>query len=179
MNFGVAQSIFSRGGVKLLGSLQQQLRVTPSKWLTTSTQLQSNPKTLDSESFWTKNDRLKRPMSPHLTIYKYQITSVLSITHRMTGLALAGMTSALAIGTLAAPDTFPVYMEWLSSQHFGAPVIFGMKFAIAWPFMFHFCNGLRHLAWDMGKGFEINQLYMSGYAVVATSIILATLLAFK
>lgn len=65
--------------------------------LTTTTCLKSQPLNPEEE-FWDKNKRLNRPVSPHLTIYKFQITSVLSITHRATGLALSGLTSAFAIG---------------------------------------------------------------------------------
>eukprot|EP00088_Acartia_fossae_P005665 TRINITY_DN12557_c0_g1_i1.p1 TRINITY_DN12557_c0_g1~~TRINITY_DN12557_c0_g1_i1.p1 ORF type:complete len:173 (-),score=48.55 TRINITY_DN12557_c0_g1_i1:323-841(-) len=128
-------------------------------------------------NFWDKNKELKRPISPHLTIYKFQLTSMLSITHRATGLIQSGMLSAFAVAAMTLPGTFPVWMQMLQEMHFGAPLIFTAKFALAWPVTYHLLNGLRHLAWDMGHGFKIPDLYKSGYAVVGSSLLMALALA--
>lgn len=97
------------------------------------------------EDFYVKNERLERPISPHLTIYKFQMTSVLSITHRTTGLIQSGALSAFALGSLALSAPFPAYLEALQSAQMGGAMIFAAKFALAWPFTFHLFNGCRHL----------------------------------
>lgn len=108
-----------------------------------------------------------RPLSPHLQIYKPQLTSVLSISHRATGIALALGTFPLvywfwsvAHGPAAYEQVFEIYGSWL-----------GLLCLFAWSFcfFFHLANGIRHLFWDMGYGFELSQVYFSGWLVVATS----------
>jgi succinate dehydrogenase (ubiquinone) cytochrome b560 subunit len=75
------------------------------------------------------------------------------------------------------PGSFPYYFGVLSSCAFGPALIISTKFLLAWPFVYHFANGLRHLFWDLGKGFEIKQLYASGWAVVGISTLLSLGLA--
>eukprot|EP00088_Acartia_fossae_P008879 TRINITY_DN14283_c0_g1_i1.p1 TRINITY_DN14283_c0_g1~~TRINITY_DN14283_c0_g1_i1.p1 ORF type:complete len:185 (+),score=39.81 TRINITY_DN14283_c0_g1_i1:33-557(+) len=129
--------------------------------------------TISKTEFWSKNKQLGRPISPHLTIYKFQLTSMLSITHRATGLIQSGILSGFAIAAMSLPGTFPMWLDYLNSFHFGAPLIFTAKFALAWPVTYHLFNGVRHLAWDMGLGFKIPDLYKSGYFVVALSVLFA------
>jgi len=97
----------------------------------------------------------------------------MSISHRITGLALSGMLSSLAIGTLVSSSSFPQIVETIANLHYGAATIALAKFYIAFPFTYHLCNGVRHLAWDLGKGFELDTLNKSGYAVVGLATILA------
>ena len=111
-----------------------------------------------------------RPISPHLQIYRPQLTSVLSIVHRMTGVFIC----------LGLP--FLVYWVWTLTQDqehyeqgravFGS--ILGRTLLLGWSFAFyyHLCNGVRHLIWDMGKGFEVEDVYRSGWLVVAVSAIM-------
>jgi len=160
------------------GNLLRQLRLAPNssaKWVTTSSARSEVLK--PDEGFWDKNARLKRPTSPHLTIYKFQITSVLSVTHRGTGLALSGIMSGFGIGMLLLPGCYAQYLEMISSMHFGGALIFLAKFALAWPFVFHFSNGMRHLAWDLGKGFQMKEVYATGWSVVAVATALSLALA--
>ena len=105
------------------------------------------------EQFWDKNKRLNRPISPHLTIYKPQMTSMLSITHRGTGLAQSVILTGFAVGAIASNSTFPIFLAYLQSWKFGGALIFLGKFAIAWPVTYHLFNGLRHLV----SLFEINK----------------------
>jgi len=77
------------------------------------------------------------------------------------------------LGMLLTPSPFPVYLTSLQSWHLGSPLIFGAKFILAFPFFFHSFNGVRHLAWDLGKGFEIKTLYQTGYGVVVASFLAA------
>ncbi|CAL4152708.1 unnamed protein product, partial [Meganyctiphanes norvegica] len=144
-----------------------------SRALFTSPLVGGSMKVQPKEDFWLKNERLKRPMSPHLTIYKPQVTSMLSITHRGTGCALSVLMSAFSIGMLCLPNSYPYYLAYIQSLQFGSPLIFLAKFALAMPFMFHTCNGIRHLFWDLGYGFSLRNLYQTGYLVVGTSLLLS------
>jgi len=111
-----------------------------------------------------------RPLSPHLQIYRPQITSILSITHRLTGVALAAaallftywLTSA-AYGPEAYARAQAFFLHW-----FGRLVLF----AVTWALFYHLCNGIRHLFWDAGLGFDMEQLRGSGMVVVVVSTFL-------
>ena len=112
----------------------------------------------------------ERPLSPHLLIYRPQITSVLSITHRFAGVALSFGALVLTYWLTSAaygPEAFARAQAALGSW-FGRLVLFGLTFSL----FFHLCNGVRHLAWDVGWGFEMNQLRATGWLVVAASLIL-------
>ncbi|NKB76217.1 MAG: succinate dehydrogenase, cytochrome b556 subunit [Gammaproteobacteria bacterium] len=116
----------------------------------------------------------RRPLSPHLQVYRPQLTSVLSILHRVTGVIIA--LSAILIGwwlwSVAGSE------EQFSIAHGFFNSVFGTILLIIWTgcTFYHLCNGVRHLFWDIGVGFEISQAYRSGKLVVAASAIL-TLLA--
>ncbi len=108
-----------------------------------------------------------RPMSPHLQIYRPQLTSVLSITHRATGVALAAglllLTWWLAAAA-AGPEHFALAREAAGSW-IGLAVLLGFS----WALFYHLCNGVRHLFWDAGMGLELGAAYRSGWAVLAAS----------
>ena len=112
----------------------------------------------------------QRPLSPHLQIYRFQLTSVLSITHRATGIALALGTLILVYWLLAAASGAEAYAsaQQLLGSWVGRTVLLGFSFAL----FFHLCNGIRHLFWDAGVGFELKTAYASGTAVVVVSIAL-------
>ncbi|MEM6663006.1 MAG: succinate dehydrogenase, cytochrome b556 subunit [Pseudomonadota bacterium] len=118
-------------------------------------------------------NRGNRPLSPHLTIYRPQITSMLSIMHRMTGIGLVFAT-ALIVWWLLAAATSAVhfaFIDGLLTSWVGLPVLLG----ISWAMSYHFCNGIRHLIWDMGFGFEIDKMELSGKIVVGASFLLTAL----
>lgn len=108
-----------------------------------------------------------RPLSPHLSIYKPQLTSVLSISHRATGLALSVGTVLLVWWLVAAASGGSVFAtaQWFWGSWFGLLLLFGWTFSL----FFHLCNGIRHLGWDAGWGFELRQTYLTGWTVVAAS----------
>lgn len=115
-------------------------------------------------------DSSNRPLSPHIQIYKPQLTSVLSILHRITGVILAVGAVLFAVWlTLIANDLnfFSVSFELLSG-------FWGRLFLFLWTFtlFYHFCNGIRHLYWDAGRGLEIVQLYRSGWSVIIGTFVL-------
>ena len=116
-----------------------------------------------------------RPLSPHLEIYRPQLTSILSITHRMTGMALWAGTLLLTWWLVAAafgPGAFDLVQSFLG-HWFGKLVLLGFTYAL----FYHLCNGIRHLFWDVGYGFELPTLHASGWTVLAASAVL-TVLAF-
>ena len=111
-----------------------------------------------------------RPMSPHLGIYRWQLTMTLSILHRATGVALAVGTvllCALLIGLASGPESFAAIRGFCASP-FGIFLMIGWT----WSLFFHSCNGIRHLLWDVGWGFEIPRAYATGWTVVALSLVL-------
>ena len=111
-----------------------------------------------------------RPLSPHLQVYRPQITSILSIIHRLTGVALAAGALLFACWILAATygeDAFVIAQRMLGSW-FGQLVLLGFTFAL----FYHLGNGIRHLAWDAGWGFEMDKLRVSGWIVVLFSLLM-------
>lgn len=113
-------------------------------------------------------EKRERPLSPHLQIYRPQLTSVLSITHRATGLALVIGTLVLVYWLLAAASGADAYAsaQALLGSWLGRIVLLGFSFAL----FYHLCNGIRHLFWDAGLGFELKTAYASGHAVIVASI---------
>lgn len=130
-----------------------------------------------SESFDEKNIRLGRELSPHLTIYKFQLPAVLSITHRGTGIALATYVSALGIGALVCPQDISSYVTMLEGLQLSASTLTAGKFILAYPMAYHTVNGVRHLIWDTGKFLKMGEVYSTGYAMLGVSIALAGILA--
>merc|ERR1719410_2840266 len=126
---------------------------------------------LHEKEFWEKNKKLQRPLSPHLSIYKPQLTSMMSITHRVTGVMQSGILSLAALGVLVMPSNFPSMLAQLQEMHLGAATIFSLKFLLSLPITYHFFNGFRHLAWDLGHGFKIAELYKSGWFVCGLTVV--------
>ena len=114
-----------------------------------------------------------RPLSPHLQVYRPQLTSVLSILHRGTGIALTVGTLMLVCWLIAAatgPTAFNDVQSFLGS-------IIGRLLLLGWTFalFYHLCNGIRHLVWDTGRGFELPAAYASGWLVVTAASVLTVI----
>lgn len=107
---------------------------------------------------------IERPLSPHLQVYRPQITTVLSIMHRFSGIWL-GVGTLLLTWWLVALASGPA--PFATAQAFFASIL-GKILLFFWvaALMFHFCNGIRHLAWDCGLGFEKPTYHASGWTVV-------------
>ena len=115
-------------------------------------------------------DNTSRPLSPHLQIYRPQLTSVLSIAHRGTGIVLAFGAVAILywlLSVAAGPEAYENARELFSSW-IGRAVLLAFTFSL----FYHLCNGVRHLFWDAGMGFELAQAYRSGAAVIIVSTVL-------
>ncbi|XP_073495372.1 succinate dehydrogenase cytochrome b560 subunit, mitochondrial isoform X2 [Phyllobates terribilis] len=127
----------------------------------------------EMDRFWDKNTRLSRPLSPHISIYKWSLPMMMSITHRGTGIALSAGVSLFGLAALVLPGDYASYLDLIKSLSLGPALIYSAKFAIAFPVMYHTLNGIRHLAWDLGKGFKIPEVYQTGYIVLALTILSA------
>ncbi|MGB5722638.1 MAG: succinate dehydrogenase, cytochrome b556 subunit [Woeseiaceae bacterium] len=111
-----------------------------------------------------------RPLSPHISIYRWPITMVLSILHRATGIAMSvGFIVLVAWLFYAAsgPEAYAVFQSLMGS-FVGKLLLIGWSFA----FFYHLCNGVRHLVWDTGRGFEISQANRSSWLVLILSVAL-------
>ena len=115
-------------------------------------------------------NRGNRPLSPHLTIYRPQYTALLSILHRATGVGLTLGAVCIVWWLIAAATGEEYYntINGLMTSWFGILVWVGLT----WALCYHFCNGIRHLFWDMGYGFELEQAWRSGLMVVGGSAVL-------
>ena len=114
-----------------------------------------------------------RPLSPHLQVYRPQITSVLSISHRMTGILLAAGAFLLVCWLVAAaysPIIFEIMQE-ATRNWFVRLIILGWTLCL----FYHLSNGIRHLFWDIGIGLEITQARVSGWIVIFSAILLTAL----
>lgn len=116
---------------------------------------------------------VKGPLSPHLSIYKWQLTMLLSIVHRGTGIFLSLGLLLLSYWLLAVasgPDAYQGVVAHVNAWY-GQLAILLFTFSI----YLHLCNGIRHLFWDVGHGFEISTFHKSAYAVVVVAVILTLL----
>ena len=114
----------------------------------------------------------KRPLSPHLQIYKPQLTSVMSISHRFTGVILSMLLILVPLFffLLALGDEYFTILVIILDHFLVKLILYGAIFVIS----YHLLNGIRHLFWDMGIGLSIKDSYTSGYLVIMFST-LATL----
>ena len=114
--------------------------------------------------------RPERPLSPHLQIYRWSVTMFSSIFHRLTGIALGAGALVIAWWLIAAAMGPGPYADFaaVAGHWFGRLVLFGFTVAL----MFHALNGVRHLVWDSGAGFEISTARASGWAVVVLTGVL-------
>ncbi len=112
----------------------------------------------------------KRPMSPHMFIYKPQLTATLSIIHRMTGVGLAVGTLFITVWLLAAAWG-PAAFDWVQG-FYGSPLGYLVLFGFSVCLFYHLCNGVRHLLWDMGYCLDIVDVYRSGWVMLCATAVL-------
>jgi succinate dehydrogenase / fumarate reductase cytochrome b subunit len=116
----------------------------------------------------------ERPLSPHLQVYRWQITMTMSILHRASGVVLTVGAFGLAWWLLAVAAGGESYAHAAAclAAPLGQLFLFGFSLAL----VYHLLNGIRHLLWDAGWGFEIPEFYASGWAVAALTVVLTTLI---
>ena len=116
------------------------------------------------------NTSSRHPTSPHLQIYRLPLTALLSITHRATGVLLA-IGAVLLIAVLAAAaggvESYAPFQSFMQSW-FGQLILFAITFAL----YFHFCNGIRHLFWDVGIGFELETSDLTAKLAIVAAVVL-------
>ncbi len=115
----------------------------------------------------------KRPLSPHLQIYKPQLTSFTSISHRASGVFLSLGSLLLAVWLYALAFDSSLYITITDAVQSTV----GWLALLAWSaaFYYHLLNGVRHLVWDAGYGFELKNAYRSGYAVLVGAAVLTAI----
>lgn len=114
--------------------------------------------------------RRERPLSPHLQVYRFQLHMAMSIFHRATGVALS-VGAIFLTWWLVAAATGPVYFEQVQgyiATPIGRLFLFGFSFAL----FYHMLNGLRHLNWDMGRGYAKDKFKRSGQMVIVLAVVL-------
>jgi succinate dehydrogenase / fumarate reductase cytochrome b subunit len=118
----------------------------------------------------------ERPLSPHLQVYRWQITMTMSILHRATGIALVAGAFGLAWWLLAVAAGGEAYASAAAclASPLGKVALFGFSASL----VYHLLNGIRHLLWDAGWGFEIPEVYRSGYTVAALTVVFTVLIWF-
>ena len=112
----------------------------------------------------------KNPLSPHLQIYRWHISSLLSITHRITGIInlLALILIFFWLLTLSFGENNYELFLLIINSFFGKFILIGFT----WSMSFHILSGIRHLVWDLGYGFEIKTANISGIIVIICSLVL-------
>ena len=110
-----------------------------------------------------------RPLSPHLQVYRWQITMTMSILHRVSGVVLTVGAVGLAwwLLALAAGGDQYAHAAALIASPVGLVLLFGFSLSL----VYHLLNGLRHLMWDMGWGYDIPEIYRSGWAVAVLTVV--------
>jgi succinate dehydrogenase / fumarate reductase cytochrome b subunit len=117
-----------------------------------------------------------RPTSPHLEVYRWNVSSITSILHRATGVALYFSVLVLAwyltyytyqVNVAESAETCDCPMSTIFTNIFSLALIF-----IAFSLYYHLCNGIRHLFWDIGKGFELKDAKRNGYLVLLSALVL-------
>ena len=114
----------------------------------------------------------KNPLTPHLQIYKWQISSLLSITHRITGVINAIAISLICIWFLFTINNEKILFEKILNSFFGKFI----SISLCWTFSFHILNEIRHLIWDAGYGFDLKITKITGYATLIFSFLLAIII---
>lgn len=117
-----------------------------------------------------------RPLSPHLQVYRWQITMTMSILHRVSGVMLTVGAFGLACWLLALAEGGEHYAR--AAAIVASPLGMLVLFAFSLALVYHLFNGLRHLAWDIGWGFEIPEFYRSGWTVALLTVVFTSAIWF-
>ena len=119
----------------------------------------------------TQKPQRPRPLSPFVTIYRWPVTMATSITHRVTGVGLAIGAVVLAwwlVAIASGPEAYAMF-KGVAASWIGQIALFGF----AWSLAYHLLNGIRHLAWDTGYGFDIKTANMTSWLVIVLSVLIA------
>ncbi len=119
----------------------------------------------------TEGKLVRRPLSPHLQVYKPQMSSATSIFHRISGVALGMGTLLLTLWLVCAATSDAAFaaIQGFLGCWLGILILMGFTAAL----FYHFCNGIRHLAWDAGKGFDLPSMHRNGWIVLGATAVLS------
>ena len=172
----------SFGGSSMVSSLpaaSQHLRAdnisaSPKPILTTTRLAATQSASQETAAEILAKQRLQRPVSPHLSIYRPQITWYASSLNRITGITLSGSLYLFGLAYLAAPYT-GWHLETASMvatvAAWPAAAKIALKSFFAFPMFFHSFNGVRHLLWDIGVGFTNQQVIRTGWSVIGVTVV--------
>ncbi|XP_030040308.2 succinate dehydrogenase cytochrome b560 subunit, mitochondrial [Manduca sexta] len=124
-----------------------------------------------------KNMTLKRPMSPHLTIYAPTLPAMTSILQRITGSILTFYALLLSGGTLFLSNGVETYVTIIQSLDLSRMSLFVIKILLGAPFCFHYCNGMRYCMWTLGKMLAMKDVYDTSYKSMVAAAVLSILFA--
>ncbi|PAV86777.1 hypothetical protein WR25_05428 [Diploscapter pachys] len=151
--------------------------LTPTRLLTSTGRRLEEIKTPIQQIGWEylmKQKSLGRPISPHLNIYKPQLTWMMSGFHRISGCVMAGTLLVGGLGFAFLPFDFTTFIEFVHSLNLPCVITATFKFIIAFPIVFHTLNGIRFIGFDYAKGVDnIGQIYKSGWLVLGLSTLIA------
>lgn len=157
---------------QLLGALSRPATVGISRQLTTTSRTRAQFEVIKDDSTLLAQQRLRRPVSPHLTIYRWQITWIPSTLMRISGVAMGGVMYLYGLAYLAAPTIgLDLSTASLAAGFAAWPLVaqIAVKTIAAWPLSFHFFNSLRFLSWDTATGVNNKSVAATGWALVAVS----------
>ncbi|KAL5970394.1 hypothetical protein TSMEX_001873, partial [Taenia solium] len=131
----------------------------------------------EMQEYWERNIKLKRPWSPHLTIYSPPLCMRNSFLHRATGIAMALVWMGAGAAGFWYTGHFDAMLDYVNSFSFGPSIVFGTKCLLAYPLVYHYTNGMRHLAWDYAIGFDMKTVNLTGSTVLILSVLVTLALA--
>ncbi|VDO01438.1 unnamed protein product [Rodentolepis nana] len=129
------------------------------------------------QDYWERNIKLRRPISPHATIYKPPLCMCTSFMHRSTGVVMCLAWMALGCGGFWYTGNFDAMLEYINSYQLAPYYLFGAKFLLAYPLIYHYTNGMRHLAWDYSIGFDMKTVNFTASTNLILSFLLTLALA--
>jgi succinate dehydrogenase (ubiquinone) cytochrome b560 subunit len=130
----------------------------------------------EMKQFWKKNLQLNRPNSPWW-IYRPHLPMLTSLCHRATGITMGVVLYTASIAVFVAPGDVTSYVEFVKNLHLSPLILFPAKMICAFPLVYHYINGIRHLTWDAGYGYELKTQYKSGTVIVTSAILLSAFFA--
>jgi len=130
----------------------------------------------EMKEFWKKNIDLGRPNSPW-QIYKPHLPMLTSLCHRATGITMGVVLYTASIAVFVAPGDVTSYIEFVKGLQLSPLILFPAKAIAAFPLVYHYINGIRHLTWDAGHGYELKTQYKSGTIIVTSAILISALFA--
>ncbi|ELT97730.1 hypothetical protein CAPTEDRAFT_226675 [Capitella teleta] len=130
----------------------------------------------DMKDFWKKNQQLNRPNSPWM-VYEWHFPMLTSLGHRFTGIGMGVALYGLSFGLFFAPGDFTTYLTAVQGFGLSPYIMFPAKAIMAFPLMYHYLNGIRHLSWDAGYGYKLGTQYRTGAFCYITAAALAALVA--